>query len=166
MDKTAMLALLVMLGLLVACHEPATTSGVVTAAAMSSEAQKAQLSGELFYLPRLALPDDAEAEVVLVDVSLADAPSVQLASQQLKPAGQIPIAFVLDYDPAQLVPGHSYAIQARITHQGKLLYITTSRHAVLGNDMATSKLRIQVNPVEHSQGLRPVNSGAAAVADR
>ena len=42
MDKTAMLALLVMLGLLVACHEPATTSGVVTAAAMCSEAQKAQ----------------------------------------------------------------------------------------------------------------------------
>ena len=33
MDKTAMMALLLMLGLLVACHEPATNNGVVKAAA-------------------------------------------------------------------------------------------------------------------------------------
>lgn len=148
MDKTAMLASLLVLGLLVACHEPSTPSSVAPVTA-SSEVNKAQLSGELFYLPRMALPDDAEAEVMLVDVSRADAPSVQLASQQIKPAGQIPIPFVLEYDPAQLVPGHSYAIQARITHQEKLIYITTSRHAVLGEDMATSQLRIQVNPVEY-----------------
>ncbi len=146
MDKTAVLASLLMLGLLVACHEPSTPTSVAQVTA-SSEAKKAQLSGELFYLPRMALPDDAVAEVMLVDVSLADAPAVQLASQQIKPAGQIPIAFVLEYNPAQLVPGHTYAIQARITHQDKLLYITTSRHAVLGEGMATSKLRIQVNPV-------------------
>ena len=149
MDKTAMLASLLMLGLLVACHEPATTSGVVKAAAMSTEVKKAQLSGEIFYLQRMALPDDAVAEVMLVDVSRADAPAVQLASQRIKPAGQIPIPFVLEYDPAQLVPRHTYAIQARITHQGKLLYITTSRHAVLGEGMKSSQLRIQVNPVEH-----------------
>ena len=108
---------------------------------------QARLTGQVHYLQRMALPPDAELEVKLLDVSLADAPSVQLASQQIKPAGQIPIAFVLEYNPAQLVPGHTYAIQARITHQDKLLYITTSRQAVLGEGMATSKLRIQVNPV-------------------
>ena len=78
---------LLMLGLLVACHEPSTPTSVAQVTA-SSEAKRAQLSGELFYLPRMALPDDAVAEVMLVDVSLADAPAVQLASQQIKPAGQ------------------------------------------------------------------------------
>ena len=48
MDKTAVLASLLMLGLLVACHEPSTPTSVAQVTA-SSEAKRAQLSGELFY---------------------------------------------------------------------------------------------------------------------
>ncbi len=41
----------------------------------------ASFDGEVFYRERIALPPSARLSVSLEDVSLADAPSVQLASQ-------------------------------------------------------------------------------------
>ncbi|MCB2526907.1 YbaY family lipoprotein, partial [Listeria monocytogenes] len=53
----------------------------------------ASFDGEVFYRERIALPPSARLSVSLEDVSLADAPSVQLASQTREITSQVPLAF-------------------------------------------------------------------------
>lgn len=96
-------------------------------------ADGAALDGTVTYRERMALPPGAVIEVALVDVSLADAPARTIAETSVTPQTQVPVAYHLAYDPAQIVHGHSYALQARITLDGRLLFATTERHAVFGD---------------------------------
>jgi putative lipoprotein len=128
------LSLLLMTGLLAACSS--TSSG-----------DRASLDGEVFYLQRIALPPTAQVTVSLQDVSLADAPAVDLAQQQLKLGRQVPLAFHLDYDRNQVQTGHAYALSARIEDNGRLLFITTERHSVKLDGSDPQTLRIRVDPV-------------------
>lgn len=112
-------------------------------------AANASLDGEVFYLQRIALPPAATLSVSLLDVSLADAPSVTLAEQKGPVNGQVPLPFHLSYDPAQVKPGHSYSVSARIELDGKLLFITTERHTVQLNGKDPQPLRVRVDAVAH-----------------
>lgn len=105
------------------------------------------LNGEVYYLQRSALPPDATLRVSLQDVSLADAPARELAYQQGRVEGQVPLPFQLSYDPANLQPGHSYAVSARIERAGKLLFISTERHSVKLDGSDPQPLRIKVDAV-------------------
>jgi putative lipoprotein len=104
----------------------------------------AKLDGEVFYLQRIALPPDATLSVSLQDVSLADAPVVILAEQKGPVKGQVPLPFHLNYDPAQVKPGHRYSVSARIEVDGQLMFITTENHAVQldGSDLLPLKIRV------------------------
>ncbi|CAD5107569.1 YbaY family lipoprotein [Zestomonas carbonaria] len=108
-----------------------------------------RLTGEVFYLQRSALPPNATLSVSLQDVSLADAPARELARQSGTVQGQVPLPFTLEYDSAEVKPGHRYAVSARIEADGRLLFITTEQHAVQldgsGND--PRPLRVKVDPV-------------------
>ncbi|BBT15401.1 YbaY family lipoprotein [Metapseudomonas otitidis] len=110
-------------------------------------ASMAQLEGEVYYLQRMALPPDATLRVTLVDVSLADAPARELAHQQGRIEGQVPLAFQLSYDPANLQSGHQYAVAARIELDGKLMFISSERHSVKLDGTDPQPLRIRVDPV-------------------
>lgn len=112
-------------------------------------APTASLDGEVFYLQRIALPPTAILSVSLLDVSLADAPSVTLAEQKGPVKGQVPLPFHLNYDPAQIKAGHSYSVSARIELDGKLLFITTERHSVQLNGQDSQPLRVRVDAVAH-----------------
>lgn len=109
-------------------------------------AAKASLDGEVFYLQRIALPPTAtlSVSVSLQDVSLADAPAQVLAEQSGPIKGQVPLPFHLSYDPAQVKPGHRYAVSARIELDGKLMFITTEHNGVNldGKDPQPLKLRV------------------------
>ena len=131
MKKIILLGLTALLG---ACHS-------------MNPAPKASLDGEVFYLQRIALPPAATLSVSLQDVSLADAPAVTLAEQKGPVKGQVPLAFHLSYDPAQVKPGHSYAVSARIELEGKLLFTTTERHTVRLDGQDPQPLRLRVNAV-------------------
>ncbi|WP_375737592.1 YbaY family lipoprotein [Pseudomonas boanensis] len=122
-------------------------TSLLTACAGPSGDHMRQLQGEVFYLQRMALPVDAVLSVSLQDVSLADAPSLDLARQQGKVNGQIPLSFRLDYDPALVEPGHSYAVSALIELEGKLLFISTERHSVKLDGSDPQPLRIKLDPV-------------------
>lgn len=111
--------------------------------------KQARLTGQVHYLQRMALPPDAELEVKLLDVSLADAPATVLATQHLVPAGQVPISFTLSYEPSQIVPNHSYSVQARILHGDQLLFINTQRYAVLTQGAPLDEIKVRVDPVAH-----------------
>lgn len=121
-------------------------TGLLAACSSTSSSDKATLEGEVFYLQRIALPPTAEVTVSLQDVSLADAPAVELARQQLETGRQVPLAFHLDYDRGQVKPGHSYAVSARIEDNGRLLFITTERHSVKLDGSDPQPLRVRVDP--------------------
>ena len=114
--------------------------------AMTSTPQ-ATLDGEVFYLQRIALPPTATLEVSLQDVSLADAPAVTLAKQSGQIKGQVPLPFHLTYDPAEVKPGHNYAVSARIEQDGKLLFVTTERNTVDLDAKYLRPLQIRVDQV-------------------
>ena len=124
-------------------------TALLGACSSMTPAPQASLDGEVFYLQRIALPPTATLEVSLQDVSLADAPAVTLAKQSGPIKGQVPLPFHLSYDPAQVKPGHTYSVSARIEVDGKLLFITTERHAVQLNGQDPQPLRLRVDAVAH-----------------
>ena len=122
-------------------------TALLGACSSMTPAPQASLDGEVFYLQRIALPPTATLQVSLQDVSLADAPAVTLAKQSGPIKGQVPLPFHLTYDPAQVKPGHTYAISARIEHDGRLLFITTERNTVDLDAKYLQPLRLRVDQV-------------------
>jgi putative lipoprotein len=115
-------------------------------------AETKSFSGTVTYRERMALPPSAVVEVKLVDVSHADAPSVTIAEISKATGGQVPIPYELTYDASSIQPGRSYALQARISVDGRLWFTTTTRHAVFTGGADKSEIVVQ----------RVGNSGAVA----
>jgi putative lipoprotein len=92
----------------------------------------AQVTGSVAYRERIALPPTAVVTVRLVDVSRADAAAELLAEQVIPTGGRhVPFEFALAYDASRIQPGHTYAVQARIEADGKLLFISDTMHPVI-----------------------------------
>ena len=123
---------------------PLLAAGLLSACA--SQAPTASVTGEVFYLQRMALPPQAVLSVTLQDVSLADAPSIELARQQGPVNGQVPLPFRLDYNPQQVDLRHRYSVSARIELDGRLLFISTQHYGVK-LDGSDQPLRIRLDPV-------------------
>jgi putative lipoprotein len=93
--------------------------------------KKKKIQGSVKYLERIALPPNAQLEIVLADVSLADAPYRAIAEKKINPTGQVPILFELNYDPKKIMINHTYAVMARITDDGRLLFINDQSYQVI-----------------------------------
>lgn len=106
----------------------------------SPETTTATISGTVAYRERIVLPPSAQVKVALVDVSLADAPSVTIAETVFTPEGNVPIPYTLSYDSSKIIEGHTYALQARVTEHDKLLFITDTHYAALGENADTTDL--------------------------
>ena len=90
------------------------------------------------YRERIALPPSAVVTVRLVDVSLADAPSVLITEQVIRTEGrQVPFEFALAYDASRILPSHTYAVQARIEDGDRLLFISDTMNPVITRDAPT-----------------------------
>lgn len=93
---------------------------------------EARVTGTVSYRQRIALTPGAVVEVKLLDVSRADAPSITIAAQTIKPAGkQVPIAFDLAYDLGRIDPRGRYSIQVRILDRNKLRFTSTDAYLVI-----------------------------------
>ena len=103
--------------------------GILAVPELSVAAEKA-VRGEVIYRERIALPPSAVLSVQLADVSLADAPAKIIGEQTVNPAGQVPISFEIKFDPSVIRPQMTYALQARIIVDGKLMFISDVRHQV------------------------------------
>ncbi|TPM39670.1 YbaY family lipoprotein [Mesorhizobium sp. B2-3-4] len=101
--------------------------GILAVPELSVAAQKS-VRGEVIYRERIALPPSAVLSVELADVSLSDAPARIIGEQKVKPAGQVPISFEIKFDPSVIRPGMTYALQARITVDDRLMFISDVRH--------------------------------------
>lgn len=104
----------------------------LAACATTPAEQPVTVTGSITYRERIALPPTAQVEIILADVSLADAPSRTIAQQSFTADGrQVPFAFSLTVDQRPLDPRHSYAVSARISDaSGRLMFITDTRNSV------------------------------------
>jgi len=112
-----------------------TSAAVVPA----DDGATARVSGTISYRERIALPPEALIKVQLVDVSRADAPALLLGEQVFEAGGrQVPFRFEIAYDPAAIDERMSYAVQARIEQDGRLMFITDQHYAVITRGAPTS----------------------------
>jgi uncharacterized lipoprotein YbaY len=91
----------------------------------------ATVRGEATYRERIAVPPGAQLEVLLLDVSRADAPSQTIGGVTLSDIGQPPYPFEIAYRPDQIVASHQYVVRARLTHEGRLLFTTDRTYPVI-----------------------------------
>lgn len=103
------------------------------------------LNGTVTYRERIALAPDAVVEVTLEEVSRADAPATIIASQTIEPKGaQVPLAFALTYDPAQITPRDIWVVRATIKEGGRLTWTSTRRYPVITQDAPADNVEIIV----------------------
>jgi len=122
------------------------------------EPEMAEVSGKALYLERIAAPPNARLEVVLEDISRADAPAVRLGEMMLENAGQPPYPFTIEYDPAELDPRHSYRVAARLYDGDELLFVTDEVHQVITRgypSTVTLRMRRVEKPLAHPLGTLP-----------
>jgi putative lipoprotein len=91
----------------------------------------ATVRGEATYRERIAVPPGAQLEVLLLDVSRADAPSQAISGVTLSEIGQPPYPFEIAYRPDQIVSSHQYVVRARLLHEGRLLFTTDQAYPVI-----------------------------------
>ena len=117
----------------------------------------ATVRGEATYREHLAVPPGAQLEVVLQDVSRADAPSQAIGSVTLSDIGQPPYRFEIPYRPEQIIASHRYAVRARLTHQGQLLFATDRTYPVI---TAGNPTEVQLM-LKHVGSQRPASTPGA-----
>lgn len=121
----------------------------------------AAVSGSVTYRERIALTPGAMLVVELRDVSLQDAAAPLIARQTIENPGQVPIAFRVGFNRADINSRNTYAIQARIIESdGRLAFINDTAYDVItrGNSSSVDMLLVLVQPppdqVEEGQDWR------------
>jgi len=93
------------------------------------------IDGKVHYFEKIGLLPNSTLHVCLQDVSLQDVAAKELAVQITPNAENVGLNFNLTYKLADVLPGHTYAINASITREDRLVYTTTQQHRVeLGVD--------------------------------
>jgi len=105
---------------------------LMLAACQTTKAEPtATVRGEATYRERIAVPPGTQLEVLLLDVSRADAPSETISGVTLSDIGQPPYPFEIAYRPDQIVSSHQYVVRARLMHEGRLLFTTDQAYPVI-----------------------------------
>ena len=119
-----------------------------------------QVTGSITYRERIALTPGARVEVKLLDVSLQDVAARVIAEQTIDVSHQVPIAFELVYDPAEIDQRMSYAVRATIFNGEKMLFTTDRHYPVLsrGNGNEVDLVLVRVSG-HKSTGTSPTLTG-------
>ncbi|MEV8466830.1 META domain-containing protein [Fluviibacterium sp. DFM31] len=134
-------------------------SGLVMAA-LAGAAGAETLEGRAQMPSGVQTPGGATFEAVLEDISLADAPAVELGRSAFAPPQTYGWPFSIDYDTAALDPRHSYAVRGRVTGAtGQLLFVTDTVVPVLEDGADAPVLNLVAvagadQPVVGAHGLR------------
>jgi len=102
---------------------PNSSSPEMASAPVAAPVVKDSVTGTVAYRERIALPQEAVVHLQLLDVSRQDVAATIIDSVTVSSNGkQVPLSFVLTYDPARIQENSTYAVQARITANGTLLF--------------------------------------------
>lgn len=117
-------------------------------------AQGGMLRGTATYRERMALPPGAVLEVVLEEISRADAPATSIAEARIPVQGQVPIAFALPFDPARVEPHLTYAVRATLSVDRQVQFRTDRIHPVLtrGAGDSVELLLVRAAPAGAAEG--------------
>jgi putative lipoprotein len=107
---------------------------------------EASVTGNVTYLQRIALPDDAVVTVQIQDTSRQDVAAEVIGEQVIETEGQqVPISYEVSYDPDVIEDNHTYTMSARITDgEGNLLFINDTAIPVITRDSPTEDVEILV----------------------
>ncbi|MBN2240311.1 MAG: YbaY family lipoprotein [Dehalococcoidales bacterium] len=122
---------------------------IFSLACSSNTDTKASVKGVITYRERIALPQDNVKIIVKIeDISLADAKATTIGEQLIEnPGHQVPFDFSVEYDPADIVENHSYAMRVRIEVGGDLWFTNTSSIPVITRDNPVNDLEIVLSKV-------------------
>lgn len=95
------------------------------------------ITGSVTYLQRMMPPPGARLEVVVQDVSRADAPAATLAGFTLEGLGAPPYAFTIEVDPEAVEESRSYSVRATMHEGDQLLMTTDTAYPVLTRGAGT-----------------------------
>lgn len=116
----------------------------------------AVIEGEVFYRERIMLPPGAELEVQLEDISRADAMATVITTVSYSLEGGPPYPFSLEYDPARIDQRMRYALRARISRDGALLFTNTEYiDPFSGNPVRIMVQGMARTPAEPPPAARP-----------
>ncbi len=78
------------------------------------------------------LPAMATVHVEVLDLSMRNPGSALLGSESIWiAAGTLPVSFRIACDPSRVDPTHLYVVRARITDNGKVLFVSATPYYVL-----------------------------------
>jgi putative lipoprotein len=80
-----------------------------------AENAQTQVTGEVFYVERIALSPAAVVQVEVVEVAAEGGTESVLGAQTLSSPGQVPIRFSVGVPSERIRPEGSYVVRARIT---------------------------------------------------
>ena len=93
---------------------------------------KDSVTGTVAYRGRIALPPAAIVKLQLQDVSRQDVAATIIDSVTIEPNGkQVPLPLTLRYDPARIQENSTYSVQARITVNGNLMFVSDVSYPVI-----------------------------------
>ena len=118
--------------------------------ACSSRGGEASVSGNIVSQESVELPDGAQIQVQIQDVSLADAAAKVVGEQSIDGGGKsLPIAYEIAYDASTIEDRNSYSMSVRINDaEGNLIYISDTNTPVITNGNPTKNVDINVVPVK------------------
>lgn len=110
----------------------------------SGIAAEKTIRGAVAYEQKVALPPEASLHVQLEDVSSAGAGTKILAETRVSRIDDGHIPFSLDFDSDDIVPGHTYVLQARIAAGDTLWFVNDQQYRV---DPAQLQAPVNINVV-------------------
>lgn len=115
---------------LVGCFATLTLAACVTtptapesgpgASTRSTNARATQVTGNIFYLERIALTPEAVVQVEVVEVAAEGGSESVIGERTLSSPGQAPIYFSVDIPAGRVRPEGRYIVRARITDAGRV----------------------------------------------
>ncbi len=118
----------------------------VPAAACSSAGDS--VAGTVTKIDRKGLPENAVLQVELRDTSLQDVASALISLETIEINGnQLPVSYRLPYDPDEIDERNTYAVSARITSDGQLIYISDMANLAITHGNPTEEVEVTVVPV-------------------
>ena len=120
------------------------SEGGTTLAQKDEKSKKDKVSGTIEFKGKAQFEANTVARVTLQDVSLADAPAKKVGEQVIKDLKKFPIPFEVEYDPAAIEKGHTYAVQVRIETKDRLDYINDTRVQVLSSGKPAKDVKVPV----------------------
>jgi len=132
------------------------------------QGKAAIVKGTVAYRERMALPADAVVEVWMTDVTPGIITTMQLLGQTTVHAEgkQVPIPFELPYDPAQIVPDHTYGIRAAIQAGGQTLFASPAPTSVITQGNPTQvELWVEHSTSEPASGAQALTNTSWRLTD-